>query len=400
MIVGLIYIYIVICLAMVLFDIFFIAIISLRKKISKSNKESLTDDILTNLVYLDEHGKMDTEYLAELQEKLHNPITLQTMETVIDSLNERLSGGEIILPPPAKKSHRKNEAPAEAPRFSHKKCAMLFEEYLSIIATYIVGMNSCYRSKDIDIYSYYIHFLRKYKFLKKFCNNEIISNFKDVLEKGDVHACENILLTVYDLGNPDLAIEMLKLFDKSEKYLNPKIISDGLLDYSGDAFKLQCMLLIHLGEFSVTMQVNILNYIRFVSGEHCEFILRLLLDKNSDNEVKFSCMRYFGKYKYPPAYPIIAEYANGNISDIKEFCIIAVSVIRNYPGADTVDILKKQIYSHNWNIRYNAAESLDYLCVKYEDVMDILEGDDRYTREMMQYRFDKRYAREKEEVFL
>ena len=135
MIVGLIYIYIVICLAMVLFDIFFIAIISLRKKISKSNKESLTDDILTNLVYLDEHGKMDTEYLAELQEKLHNPITLQTMETVIDSLKERLSCGEIILPPPAKKSHRKNDAPAEAPRFSHKKCAMLFDEYLSIIAT-------------------------------------------------------------------------------------------------------------------------------------------------------------------------------------------------------------------------------------------------------------------------
>jgi hypothetical protein len=288
----------------------------------------------------------------------------------------------------------------ESIRYSPQKYALLFDKYRSTIAPHIVALNSCYRSKDIEIYSYYIYFLRKYKLLHKSCSQEILSSFKDVLENGDVHACENVLLTIYDLGKPDLAIDMLKLFDKSDKYLNPKIITDGMLDYSGNAIKFQNMLITNFKEFSSSMQVNILNYIRFASGDYCEFMLQLLLDEQTDDEVKFACLRYFGKYKYAPAYPIIVEYANGGISDRKEFQIIAVAIIRNYPDAKTIDILKKQVYSLNWNIRYNAAESLDYLGVTYEDVMDILENNDRYTREMIQYRFDERYAKEKEEVFL
>ena len=394
MIIELIYIYIIICLAMVLFDIAFIALISLRKKSSAKTIKALTNDLLRALTYLDKHGELNPKYLSKLRKRLQDPIALQNMEIVIDSFIERTGNSEAFL------TDYENKDAAEPVRYSPKKCAQLFDKYRSLIASHIVALNSCYRSKDIDLYSYYIHFLRKYHFLHKFCTQEIISNFKDVLERRDVHACENVLLTVYDLGKPDLATEMLKIFDKREKSLNPKIISDGLLDYSGNAFEFQCMLLDRLKEFSVAMQVNILNYVRFISGEHCEFIFRLLIDEHTEDEVKYACLRYFGKYRYDPAYPIIAEYAKGGISDKAEFCIIGVTVIRNYPCAETANILKKQVYSPNWSIRYNASESLDYLSVAYEDVMDILESSNRYTREILQYHFDRRYAKEKKEVFL
>ena len=379
---------------MVLFDIAFIALISLRKKASVRTIKALSDDLLRALIYLDKHGELDPKYLGKLRKRLQDPIALQNMEIVIDSFIERTGNSEAFL------TDYENKDAAEPVRYSPKKCAQLFDKYRSLIASHIVALNSCYRSKDIDLYSYYIHFLRKYHFLHKFCTQEIISNFKDVLERSDVHACENVLLTVYDLGKPDLATEVLKIFDKRDQTLNPKIISDGLLDYSGDAYEFQCTLLDHLKEFSVTMQVNILNYIRFVSGEHCEFIFRLLIDEHTDDEVKYACLRYFGKYQYAPAYPVIAEYAKGGISDKTEFCIVGVTVIRNYPCAETADILKKQVYSQNWNIRYNASESLDYLSVTYEDVFDILEGSNRYTREILQYHFDRRYAKDKEEIFL
>ena len=394
MIVRLIYIYIIICLAMVLFDIAFIALISLRKKNAAKTIEALSEDILCALIDLDKQGQMDPKYLEKLQKKLRDPIALQNMEAAIDALTDRLKNGKAFVFEQIKKDAYRSV------RYSPQKCALLFEKYRSAIASHIVALNSGYRSKDIVIYSYYIYFLRKYKLLHKSCTQEIISSFKDVLEKGDMHACENVLLAIYDLGKPGLAIDMLKLFDKSEKYINPKLITDGMLDYSGNALKFQNMLLACLKEFSVSMQVNVLTYLRFTSGDHCEFIFKLLLDEQTDDEVKFACLRYFGKYKYAPAYPVIAEYANGGISDRKEFQIVAVTVIRNYPGAETIDLLKKQVYSLNWNIRYNAAESLDYLGVTYEDVLDILENNDRYTREMIQYRLDERYAKEKEEVYL
>jgi hypothetical protein len=379
---------------MVFFDIAFIALISLRKKNAAKTIEALSKNIFLALIDLDKQGQMDPNHLKELQKKLQNPIALQNMELAIDSLTESLKNDNAFVFEQIKKDT------GESIRYSPQKYALLFDKYRSTIAPHIVALNSCYSSKDIEIYSYYIYFLRKYKLLHKSCSQEILSSFKDVLENGDVHACENVLLTIYDLGKPDLAIDMLKLFDKSDKYLNPKIITDGMLDYSGNAIKFQNMLITNFKEFSSSMQVNILNYIRFASGDYCEFMLQLLLDEQTDDEVKFACLRYFGKYKYAPAYPIIVEYANGGISDRKEFQIIAVAIIRNYPDAKTIDILKKQVYSLNWNIRYNAAESLDYLGVTYEDVMDILENNDRYTREMIQYRFDERYAKEKEEVFL
>ena len=379
---------------MVLFDIAFIALISLRKKSAAKKIEALSEDILCALIDLDKQGQMDPKYLEKLQKKLQDPIALQNMETAIDSLTDRLKNGKAFVFEQIKKESYSSV------RYSPQKCALLFDKYRSAIAAHIVALNSSYRTKDIAIYSYYIHFLRKYKLLHKSCSQEIISSFKDILEKGDLHACENVLLTIYNLGKPGLAIDMLKLFDKSEKYINPKIITDGMLDYSGNVLKFQNMLLADLKEFSSSMQVNILNYLRFASGDHCEFIFKLLLDEQTEDEVKFACLRYFGKYKYAPAYPIIVEYANGGISERKEFQIVAVTVIRNYPGSETISLLKKQVYSLNWNVRYNAAESLDYLGITYEDVMDIFENNDRYTREMIQYRFDERYAKEKEEVYL
>jgi hypothetical protein len=211
---------------------------------------------------------------------------------------------------------------------------------------------------------------------------------------------ENVLRAIYTIGDEKLTVQALKIVDKRDVYFHPKIVSDGLLAYKGNEMVLQTTLLKELSRFSVQMQVNILNYLRFASGDHCEKIYELLLDERVDEEVRFSCIRYFGKHRYNKAYFVLVDFAEGVEGKRVEYCLISLTALRNYPGADTVALLKKNLHSSNWFVRYNAAESLTALGVDYEEMIDIFDGSDRYSREILQFQFDRRYAREKEEIYL
>jgi hypothetical protein len=79
-----------------------------------------------------------------------------------------------------------------------------------------------------------------------------------------------------------------------------------------------------------------------------------------------------------------------------EYSIVALAVLRYYPQPRTVEILRAQINSSNWFVRYNATESLECLGVEYQDLVDIFDGNDRFARDMLQYQFDQRYILDRE----
>lgn len=52
------------------------------------------------------------------------------------------------------------------------------------------------------------------------------------------------------------------------------------------------------------------------------------------------------------------------------------------------------MHSPNWYVRYNASASLEAHGLSYEEMMDVLSGNDRYAREMLNYRLEsKRLAK-------
>ena len=52
----------------------------------------------------------------------------------------------------------------------------------------------------------------------------------------------------------------------------------------------------------------------------------------------------------------------------------------------------ENLSSSNWHIRQNSAISLEKLGYTYQDLISVFDGDDRYAREIMRYRLDKRNA--------
>ena len=78
-------------------------------------------------------------------------------------------------------------------------------------------------------------------------------------------------------------------------------------------------------------------------------------------------------------------------SDVN-LAIVAASVLDRYPGQDTVAALKAALSHPNWYVRYNAAGSLVALGQTEASLKDILDGPDRFAREILAYRLGEAAA--------
>ena len=147
--------------------------------------------------------------------------------------------------------------------------------------------------------------------------------------------------------------------------------------------------------YSLNMQLSILDYIRFTSENFKEEMYGLFSDKY-DSEIHYCAIRYFGRYYYEPAYEKLMYFAENENSLHWEYTAITCSSLATYPGERTVEMLKKKLSSRNWYVRYNAAQALDMLGMEYADLIDVVQGEDRYASEIMRYHFDRKKLNERE----
>ena len=386
-------IYILICAAMIIFDCLFMAVMGLRHHIGKVRLEKSRERITHQLANLMVGKPIEEGYDKKMILMLQNGVILHRFSEVLDIVKKEIQSGDLMLPSPYEEEKLIQVTRRDGERY--------FKAYMEYLAQGTAeALFEKYRKKDQTVYTYYVGFLKKHGWLAYISSPSITAYLKDLLEDGDIRVCENILQAIYAMGDPHLTVQALKIADRKETFIHPKIISDGLLNYTGNAHALQTLLLDEREEFSIQMQVNILNYIRFASGAHCERMFSILQNEKSDDEVKFSCIRYFGKYPYDPVYPLLKGYVAAEYSTRNEYCLISLTALRNYPGKETTELLKKNLRSTNWYIRYNAAESLSSLGVEYAELVEIFDGKDSYARDIMQFQFDRRHARDGEVISL
>ena len=218
-----------------------------------------------------------------------------------------------------------------------------------------------------------------------------------LLNEPSIYCRENAMQALYTSGDAQIIVRALRIIDASSLYYHSKLLSDGLLNYTGDTWELADALWEAFDAFQPWMQVTLLNYFRFSSGAYCEKIHALLNDPAQDDEVRFACLRYLGRYPYPPAYADLLRYATPSENARWEYAAIASFVLASYPGAETAAVLKRNLYHPNWYIRFNASKSLEQLGFGYRDLIDVIEGHDRYASEILRYRFDVRELEERKE---
>lgn len=277
-----------------------------------------------------------------------------------------------------------------------KSLEILSNEYPAEVQAYLRGLESVFvalanrysRRNEIQM-AYFPYIIARYKLFYGEDLPQINRIMVDLLEKPSIYCRENALNAIYSMGVSENVTDALTIIDSTGYYHNKKLLTDGLMSFAGDKKELNEMLWNHLWDYSLNIQLAILDYIRFSSGDFQERMLGLLKEEHN-SEIHFCAIRYLGRYPYQPAYEQLMKYAEREDEVRWEYTSITCFALASYPGERTIAALKKNLSSHNWYVRLNASQALESMGLEYADFIDIFEGDDRYAGEMMRYRFDRK----------
>lgn len=355
----LIYAYLVICAAMIGFNIVCIFVFRRKERMLDKHSKKFTERVRMQI----ESGVVEETHCKYLARKLKRIGNLTAFDQTLSDMH------------------------AEYPE--------QIKTYIASLASVFVYLTLTYEKKNKLQAAYFPYLIKKYRVFEGRDIRLITDILLALVREPSLYCRQNALQALYSIGDADCVIKALCSVDASEFYHHPKLISDGLLEFSGDKAKLAEALWNKFPRFSETMQVTVLDYFRFESGMYGEKMLELLLSGDRSDEAAYCCIRYFGKYPNEAAYPHLLMYAKDTDESRWEYAAIAASALASYPDGQTVDTLKQILSSRNWYVRFNASKSLETLGLTYPDLIDIFEGADRFAGEMMRYRLDQKRMRAK-----
>lgn len=269
--------------------------------------------------------------------------------------------------------------------------------YLKEVCSVFVYLMTVYSKKSELKAAYFPYIVYKYGIMENTSLASVNKQLLNMVRSQSLYCRENALKALYSTGDVAAVMEAMHILDRSDVYHNPKLLTDGLLLFAGSHSLLCEQIWDEFDSFSADMRVALLNYMRFQSGEHGDPMLTLLKNEKENAEIHFACIRYFGKYPDPEAYPMLLQFVENEKDQTWEYAAIAATALASYPGRQTEEALKACLGSRNWYVRLNAAKSLEQLGLGYAQMMDIFEGSDRYAAEILRYCMDMKKVREQEE---
>lgn len=351
--------YLIVCMAMICFNIACIFLFKHNDKLLEKRSEVYVDIIRREA----SKGRVSDEHKSFLLKSLVRVTGLMAFERSLDILQRENS--------------------------------ISLEKYLGQLVPVFSQLTLKYSQKNELQAAYFPYLISKYHLLNGQDNRKVNHALFELLKSPGIYSRENALSAFYSMGSSEHVADALRIIDRSEYYHHKKLITDGLMTFQGDSAELNEILWARMGDYSVDMQTAILDYIRFSSGDYCEEMLSLLYE-DCDRELKYCAIRYFGKYRFDPAYECIIKYVEQERESRWEYAAIACLALSNYPCERTVTVLKSKLNSRNWYVRYNASQTLENLGLEYVDMVDVIESSDRYAGEMMRYRFDHKRIKDTE----
>lgn len=353
----LIYIYGAVCLSMIGFNILYSLLLKRHEPHLKRRCQNIYDRIETQLNNIREGGSVEQTHLDYLERRMSRINNLIAFDRVLGSLCDDTQDDAA-------------------------------ERYLFQIRPAILYLAVLYYRRDSMQTAYFSFFLTRYITQRQMPIDSIQDILLDYVKKDSLYCSVNALQALYTFGNADHIIAALKIQDEGRTFVHEKILTEGLLTFTGDHNDLIKLLWQDFDSFSEHMQLAILNYIRFKSDGYQEEMFAIMQDKTREKELRLAAIRYFGRYYYEPAIePLLALAQDRDLANW-EYANVSISSLMRYKGDRVIEALKQALHSSNWYIRQSASVSLEAHGVDYSSMMDVIAGNDRYAREMMTYRLE------------
>lgn len=352
-----IYIYLAICISLIVFNIICTRVFAVVNRTVDRTSRDFDEVIRDEIEKLDFLSHVSDSHIDYLADRLKRSANIRAFDQAMENFSNSMS--------------------------------LKFNQYCYEIEPAFEKLIEKEIDDDLKL-AYILYIAKRYEVFRGRSDTGAIPYLLKLLSHRDFYIRENALQLIYGIGDATLASRGLKILDQTGLHFNEKIISDGLIEFDGDKDVLNSELWRIRASMSVKMQVIILNYFRYNFSNFREEMFDLLTDKKLDDEIHYCAIRYFGRYKYEPAYELLMNFVSEEWDEPWQYKSISASALAAYPGKRTEVALRKALSAREWNVRINAAESLDKLGFKYSDFTDIFEGNDRFAREALLYYYDRR----------
>lgn len=257
--------------------------------------------------------------------------------------------------------------------------------YLINIRPVFIYLTFQFENKDTMKKAYLAYVISKHKIFEGILIDSIVEVLISYMYDDSIYCRENVMRVLYSFGDARTVIRGIEVLEKQSVYYHTKLLTDGLLTFNGNHNDLCKKLWKKYNEFTVLTQVAVINYFRMKDGDVCEDLYLVLCDDKTDDEVKYAVIRYFGKYKFPIAKDILIKFLENTDKDKWEFAALSALALGIYHDEEVEDALRKGLSSDNWYIRLNSAKSLVAMDFDFDSVDQIIKGNDRFASEILQY---------------
>ncbi len=361
------YVYLFVCAAMILFNIVTALLFRAGERKTEKVSRDLQHRVLVQLRVLEKYPAVGKKHKLYLSRRLRRVGNMAAFDAMLET--------EYV---------------------NHPQEIRL---YLRSLDEVFLALMTHYTKQNRMEAAYFPYILKKYRVIAHRSFPSLEGALLAMLHEPSIYCRENAMQALYTTGNVECILKALEIIDRSNLFYHGKLLCDGMLNFAGSVQQLGQGIVRSFFSFSEEMQVTLLDYLRFSSGEWAEFALSLLRNGELGDEIHYAAIRYLGKYPLDAAYGVLCRLAEESGDYQWQYAAIASTALGAYPSETTVQILKNNLYSRNWYVRLNAAISLENLGLSYAELTDVIDGNDRYAAEILRYCLQRDTTGEGEVVY-
>lgn len=339
-------IYIILCVALLIFDLVFLAAKNFKNYEFYPRNPAFEERLRREILQRRETGSFSdsfTKELPRLLEKTKNLITLQT---------------ELEKDPEASEWFR----------------------------TTVYALIETYQKKTDYEQAYYLYFISTFDYSKEPVSASFSEHLMSFLDSKSLYTFSNTMNVLYRIGQVNLMVMAIDKADERGKFYHKKLLLDGILASNIDLEELTVKLVGRFRQYSPHMQDCILDVFRMGKGDASGLCMELIQDTDTDEQVRYSAMRYFIKHPAPQSREFFLNILE-NESSVWIEQMLAIQGLSRYDDNEVYHAIKRKATSYHWHVRTNAVEYLHRQGISREELSDILRTQDKYASEALLYQY-------------
>ena len=254
------------------------------------------------------------------------------------------------------------------------------------VRPYILAQLKHYQGKTSYEQSFYTYVLSTMNYETQHIDIGFAEKFVKFLDSKSLYTFTNTVGAMYRFGDVNLMMFTIDKIDQRGQFYHKKLFVDGLSTFAGDFNALSQKIMEKFPTYGPIMQENLIDCFRLNNVNVSSLCILLLENHSTAEQVKYSAMRYFGKFPNQVSKEIFwGIMADENALWVET--LLAMQALDRYHDAHTYNGIKSKITDKNWHVRTNAAMYLFHQNISQEEVFTILNLKDRYANETLLYAY-------------